>query len=94
MPTAVLSRHALLIGAIFIPYMGLMITLAVFIWRTGYPRDRSGDREDDGDREPDLPVPTRIGKQPIAPAACTRLSLRYVPDEAAGGVWPALVARR
>ena len=58
MPTAVLSRHALLIGAIFVPYMGLMITLAVFIYRTGRPRDRSAgeDEDEDRDREPDLPL--------------------------------------
>ena len=51
-----LSRHALLIGAIFIPYMGLMITLAVFIYRTGRPRDRSAGEDEDEDREPDLPL--------------------------------------
>lgn len=56
MPTAVLSRHALLIAAIFVPYMGLMITLAVFIYRTGHPRDRSIDEDEDRDRDPDLPV--------------------------------------
>ena len=53
---AVLPRHALLIAAIFIPYMGLMITLAVFIYRTGHPRDRSIDEDEDRDRDPDLPV--------------------------------------
>lgn len=56
MPTAVLPRHALLIAAIFVPYMGLMITLAVFIYRTGHPRDRSIDEDEDRDRDPDLPV--------------------------------------
>ena len=56
MPTAVLRPHALLIAAIFIPYMGLMITLAVFIYRTGHPRDRSIDEDEDRDRDPDLPV--------------------------------------
>ena len=53
---AVLPRHALLIAAIFVPYMGLMITLAVFIYRTGHPRDRSIDEDEDRDRDPDLPV--------------------------------------
>ena len=56
MTTAVLTRHALLIAAIFVPYMGLMITLAVFIYRTGHPRDRSIDEDEDRDREPDLPL--------------------------------------
>ena len=56
MPTAVLRPHALLIAAIFVPYMGLMITLAVFIYRTGHPRDRSIDEDEDRDRDPDLPV--------------------------------------
>ena len=57
---AVLPRHDILIAAIFIPYMGLMITLAVFIYRTGRPRDRSAgedeDEDEDRDREPDLPL--------------------------------------
>ena len=53
---AVLPRHDILIAAIFIPYMGLMITLAVFIYRTGHPRDRSIDEDEDRDRDPDLPV--------------------------------------
>ena len=58
MPTAVLRPHALLIAVIFVPYMGLMITLAVFIYRTGRPRDRSAgeDEDEDRDREPDLPL--------------------------------------
>ena len=56
MPTAVLRPHAILIAAIFVPYMGLMITLAVFIYRTGHPRDRSIDEDEDRDRDPDLPV--------------------------------------
>lgn len=53
-----LPRHDILIAAIFIPYMGLMITLAVFIYRTGRPRDRSAgeDEDEDRDREPDLPL--------------------------------------
>ena len=51
-----LRPHALLIAAIFVPYMGLMITLAVFIYRTGHPRDRSIDEDEDRDRDPDLPV--------------------------------------
>ena len=51
-----LRPHALLIAAIFIPYMGLMITLAVFIYRTGRPRDRSAGEDEDRDREPDLPL--------------------------------------
>ena len=55
---AVLPRHDILIAAIFIPYMGLMITRAVFIYRTGRPRDRSAgeDEDEDRDREPDLPL--------------------------------------
>jgi len=53
---AVLRPHALLIAVIFVPYMGLMITLAVFIYRTGHPRDRSIDEDEDRDRDPDLPV--------------------------------------
>ena len=51
-----LRPHALLIAVIFVPYMGLMITLAVFIYRTGHPRDRSIDEDEDRDRDPDLPV--------------------------------------
>ena len=53
---AVLPRHDILIAVIFVPYMGLMITLAVFIYRTGHPRDRSIDEDEDRDRDPDLPV--------------------------------------
>ena len=51
-----LPRHDILIAAIFVPYMGLMITLAVFIYRTGRPRDRSADEDEDRDREPGLPL--------------------------------------
>jgi len=51
-----LPRHDILIAAIFIPYMLVMLTLAVFIYRTGHPRDRSIDEDEDRDRDPDLPV--------------------------------------
>lgn len=53
---AVLSSHVLAIAAIFVPYLGLMVGLGAYIWRTGQPGD-SGDASewDDGgdEREPD-----------------------------------------
>ncbi len=60
MPTAVLRPHALLIAAIFVPYMGLMLTLAVYIYRTGQPRstvreDKPPDSDDD-ESDRDLPL--------------------------------------
>jgi len=43
----VLSSHALLIAAVFVPYMVLMVTLGAYIYRTGHPR--SDDPPDSGD---------------------------------------------
>ena len=43
-----LSAHAILIAAIFIPYALMMGTLGVYIYRTGHPRDR-----DEGAEPPD-----------------------------------------
>ena len=58
MPTAVLSRHALLIGAIFIPYMATMLILGAYIYRTGKPRSTERDEpgSDDGEDDRDLPL--------------------------------------
>lgn len=41
--------HALLIAAVFVPYMAFMITLGAYIWRTGQPR--SDDPPDPGEGE-------------------------------------------
>ena len=45
--------HALVIAAIFIPYIGLMVALGTYIYRTGQPRTAGepGDRDDE-EREP------------------------------------------
>ena len=51
---APLPRHAVLIAAIFVPYMALMVGLGYYIWRTGRPADTSTpdtspqDEEDPG----------------------------------------------
>ena len=42
--------HALLIAAIFVPYMALMVTLGAYIYRTGHPR--SDDPPDAGGDDP------------------------------------------
>jgi hypothetical protein len=39
--------HALLVAAIFIPYMTLMAGLGYYIWRTGQPRGRDHDSSDE-----------------------------------------------
>ena len=44
-----LSSHALLIAAVFVPYIVLMVTLAAYIYRTGRPRS---DDPPDADEEP------------------------------------------
>ena len=48
-----LSRHALLIAAIFIPYMATMLILGVYIYRTGKPRSTERDRIEPGSDEED-----------------------------------------
>lgn len=52
---AVPSAHALVIAAIFIPYVGLMAGLGAYIWSTGQPRDPGIEEGDGGgdEREPD-----------------------------------------
>ena len=58
MPTAVLSRHALVIAAIFIPYMATMLILGAYIYRTGKPRSTDRDRDEPGsDEEDDRDLP-------------------------------------
>jgi hypothetical protein len=52
---SVLSAHALLIAAIFVPYLTLMIGLGYYIYRSGQPcRDdtQPSDREDGRGRDP------------------------------------------
>jgi hypothetical protein len=44
--------HALLIAAIFVPYIVLMIGLGYYIWRSGQPRTPGSKDEDDIDRDP------------------------------------------
>ena len=48
-----MSPHALLIAAVFVPYLILMVGLGAYIYRTGQPR--SADRDQD-DGEPPGPV--------------------------------------
>ena len=48
-----LSAHALLIAAVFIPYVLLMVGLGTYIYRSGQPRGADRD-QDDG--EPPGPV--------------------------------------
>jgi hypothetical protein len=48
-----LSGHALLIAAIFVPYMLLMIGLGAYIWHTGQPRSDREQPADDQDRDGD-----------------------------------------
>ena len=41
--------HALVIAAVFVPYMVLMVILGVYIYRTGHPReDKPPDTGDPG----------------------------------------------
>jgi len=54
----VLSRHALVIAAIFIPYMATMLILGAYIYRTGKPRSTDRDRDEPGsDEEDDRDLP-------------------------------------
>jgi hypothetical protein len=46
-----LSGHALLIAAIFVPYILLMVGLGYYIYRTGQPR-RPRDQDDAEDPGP------------------------------------------
>ena len=45
-----MSPHALLIAAIFVPYMALMTGLGIYIWHTGQP---GGTRDTSDTSEPD-----------------------------------------
>ena len=48
-----LSAHALVIAAVFVPYLVLMAGLGVYIWRTGRPRsDDPPDSGGEDDRDP------------------------------------------
>ena len=40
------SSNALLIAAVFVPYLILMVTLGVYIYRTGRRRDRDDNERD------------------------------------------------
>jgi hypothetical protein len=40
-----MSRHAVVIAAIFIPYFLLMVTLGTYIWHTGHHRSEEDDSE-------------------------------------------------
>ena len=59
-----LSPHTVVIAAIFVPYMGLMTGLGVYIWRTGQPR---GQEYDDGAGEPELAPVAVVAEWPRAP---------------------------
>ena len=44
-----LSSHALLIAAVFVPYFVAMVTLGAYIYRTGHPRSDDPPDTDSGE---------------------------------------------
>ena len=56
-----LRAHALLVAAIFIPYMVLMITLGAYMWHQVRDHEKPGNDEEDREQDPgDLAIARRI----------------------------------
>jgi hypothetical protein len=66
-----MSRHAVVIAAIFIPYFLLMVTLGTYIWHTGHHRSEEDDSE--GLKPAGLPATARRPATAI-PSRLTRLT--------------------